>query len=168
MINLDDEIEGEIVISSAAGVTVDFLGDNNSEKPIGDTGVEISLTGLTGGHSGDEIDKNRLNGIIAMGEILDDLREKNIAYQLAEFKARHPRQDDVAEHKADGIRMAPEQAQSHLTVVRQQYLISSFLDTRAKQRSQPLVVFYNKDSIHFCTNILVNFLISVFLTLENH
>ena len=85
MINLDDEIEGEIVISSASGNLGVFSGNNDSLKPNGDMGVEVMLKGLTGGHSGDEIDKDRLNGIIAMGDILDSLRKNGINYQISSF-----------------------------------------------------------------------------------
>ncbi len=74
-INLDSEEEGEIVISCAGGLranlelplNMDKIDNSNYSK------VNISISGLKGGHSGMEIDKNRVNSIVVLGELLDSL-----------------------------------------------------------------------------------------------
>lgn len=82
MINIDDDIAGEIVISSASGNNFTFSGKTTDEKPVGDMGVQIKLSGLTGGHSGNEIHEGRMNGILSLGNILQDLEKSNIDYEI--------------------------------------------------------------------------------------
>lgn len=75
MINLDSEEEGCLWISCAGGLTgissipVDW---QDAEGEI----VRIHIHGLTGGHSGAEIDKNRANANILMGRFLYELNQK--------------------------------------------------------------------------------------------
>ncbi len=72
LINLDSEEEGTMLVSCAGGVRLDALfgfGKKENEKPA----VKISLSGLTGGHSGTEIDKNRPNAVFALLEALKSL-----------------------------------------------------------------------------------------------
>lgn len=85
LINLDDEIEGEIVISSASASDYTFSARTVSKKPAGNLGVEIVLSGLTGGHSGDEIHKGRLNGILVWSEILEKLKNDGIGFEVSEL-----------------------------------------------------------------------------------
>ena len=70
MLNLDSEDEGYLLVSCAGGVTaashipVSFI-------PAADkTLMSINISGLLGGHSGVEIDKNRANANILFGRIL--------------------------------------------------------------------------------------------------
>ena len=62
LLNLDSEDEGEIFIGCAGGIdtlaTFSYTGEPVSEKS---TAFMISVSGLTGGHSGDDIHKNRGN-----------------------------------------------------------------------------------------------------------
>lgn len=83
IINLDDEKEGEIVISSASGISFDYSGKLTHTKPTGDKGIEIYFSGLTGGHSGMEIDKGRMNAIMALGDLLQNLKKNNINFDIA-------------------------------------------------------------------------------------
>lgn len=65
LINLDSEDEGTMLVSCAGGIRLDALfgfGKKENEKPA----LKISLSGLTGGHSGTEIDKNRPNAVFAL------------------------------------------------------------------------------------------------------
>ncbi|MCD6355117.1 MAG: aminoacyl-histidine dipeptidase [Prolixibacteraceae bacterium] len=62
LLNLDSEDEGEIFIGCAGGV--DTIATFNFEKekiPENTMPLKISISGLKGGHSGDDIDKNRGN-----------------------------------------------------------------------------------------------------------
>ncbi len=62
LLNLDSEDEGEIFIGCAGGI--DTLATFTYEKervPVDFIAVKISVSGLLGGHSGDDINKNRGN-----------------------------------------------------------------------------------------------------------
>lgn len=75
LINLDSESEGSIWISCAGGlggytsIPVQRM-EAEGEK------VQVKFTGLMGGHSGAEIDKNRANANILMGRFLYGLKKK--------------------------------------------------------------------------------------------
>lgn len=72
MLNMDSEVEGIFTVSCAGGNnTISLL-------PLVRTafdGAVLSITvgGLTGGHSGSEIDKGRANANMLMGRVLQDL-----------------------------------------------------------------------------------------------
>ncbi len=77
MLNIDSEKEGELTVSCAGGVRVNGLLPVQWEEIPGEFhGMEITLTGLMGGHSGVEIHKNRGNANILMGRVLKGLSEK--------------------------------------------------------------------------------------------
>ena len=62
LINLDSEDEGELFIGCAGGVNTIAKFHFNTEKVSKDnTFIKVSVFGANGGHSGDEIDKNRAN-----------------------------------------------------------------------------------------------------------
>jgi dipeptidase D len=62
LLNLDSEDEGEIFIGCAGGIdTLATFKYEKEEVPAGFVAVKISVTGLLGGHSGDDINKNRGN-----------------------------------------------------------------------------------------------------------
>lgn len=64
MLNLDSEINGEVTIGCAGGI-VSVIRWPAPQEPNPEDWIvtEISITGLCGGHSGGDINKNRLNGI---------------------------------------------------------------------------------------------------------
>ncbi len=74
LINIDSEEEGFITVSCAGGLTavceypVDYT-DTNSDKMCC---IEVSVEGLTGGHSGVEINKRRLNAHKVLGILLGE------------------------------------------------------------------------------------------------
>lgn len=79
MINMDSEEEGKLWISCAGGLSV------TCELPMEwldaqGTKYEVILDGLTGGHSGAEIDKIRANAIKLMGRFLFELSQKTDFY----------------------------------------------------------------------------------------
>lgn len=71
LINIDSEEEGFITVSCAGGVRAGVtysLEYMNTEKEM--SALEITVSGLLGGHSGVEIHKRRLNGYIVLGSAL--------------------------------------------------------------------------------------------------
>ena len=71
MINLDSEEEWLITAGCAGGcrTEVDFY-HTPVEAEVGDVTLEISVTGLSGGHSGAEIHLGKTNAIVALARIL--------------------------------------------------------------------------------------------------
>lgn len=71
LINLDSEDEGEIFIGCAGGIntTADFT-YTDEPVPAGYAGLRINVGGLTGGHSGDDIDKGRANANKLLNRLL--------------------------------------------------------------------------------------------------
>lgn len=82
LINIDSEEEGKILVSCAGGerniITIPIEWEELSEKK---ELYELIVTGLKGGHSGMEIDKERGNANKIMGRILDTLN-RNIDIDL--------------------------------------------------------------------------------------
>lgn len=77
LINLDSEDEGILYIGCAGGI--DTVGDfyyKSIPASDGSMGFKISLTGLRGGHSGDEIHKGFGNSVKIMNSILSSLASK--------------------------------------------------------------------------------------------
>lgn len=77
LINLDSENENEITIGGAGGLDANFTFDLEYSELTGHEKVyTISLTGLTGGHSGFEIILNRANANKVLCEFLYEIMEK--------------------------------------------------------------------------------------------
>lgn len=70
MLNIDSEEEGVLLVSCAGGMTSECNIPVEYEDVDGKSGYEITVSGLLGGHSGVEIDKNRANSNKIMGRIL--------------------------------------------------------------------------------------------------
>lgn len=71
LINLDSEDEGEIFISCAGGCRTNVTFHYTEEEmPSGMFCAELTVKGLTGGHSGDDIDKKRANANKLLGRFL--------------------------------------------------------------------------------------------------
>ena len=77
MINLDSEEDWQITAGCAGGCRTEVDFKYNAKKiPEGYTSVDVSVTGLSGGHSGAEIHCGKTNAIIAMGRLLGAAYEK--------------------------------------------------------------------------------------------
>ncbi len=74
LINLDSEEEGIFTVSCAGGSTA-FGILPISRKELEGSLIEIKISGLLGGHSGAEIDKERANASKLMGRLLYHLSE---------------------------------------------------------------------------------------------
>lgn len=77
MLNIDSEEEGSILVSCAGGVRVTCHLPIDYEKTEG-TAVVVTITGLIGGHSGQEIDKEHGNANCLMGRFFYGLCEKQL------------------------------------------------------------------------------------------
>jgi dipeptidase D len=74
LLNLDSEDEGILFIGCAGGMdTVGKIKYRRKAALKNEKGLEISITGLHGGHSGDEIHKGYGNSVKLMTRILSDL-----------------------------------------------------------------------------------------------
>lgn len=74
MINLDSETEDIVTVSCAGGS--DFVVDVPiNTKALNGNKVTIDIKGLKGGHSGVEIDKNRVNANMLAGRLLNELKQ---------------------------------------------------------------------------------------------
>lgn len=69
LLNIDSETEAELIVACAGGVTVSAQWNLDWVEAEGDK-YRVMLTGLTGGHSGTEIDKNRANANKLITELL--------------------------------------------------------------------------------------------------
>ena len=86
LINMDSERDDELTIGCAGGLVSDITGS----YPIEDirpnsVKYEVSLTGLTGGHSGVDIHRNRGNSIQILAEIFSCLAQE-LTIQIHSFE----------------------------------------------------------------------------------
>lgn len=77
LINLDSEDEGQLFIGCAGGIdTVATLKYKAIPVPEGFLPLRIALTGLLGGHSGDDINKGRGNAVKILNRFLWQISQK--------------------------------------------------------------------------------------------
>ena len=88
LINLDSEDEGEIFVSCAGGrnTTAKFV-FRREEAPAGSFFLRAQLKGLVGGHSGDDINKQRANAIKLLGRFLYQTMNRYEGVCLAQFNS---------------------------------------------------------------------------------
>lgn len=107
MINIDSEEEGIITVSCAGGVSAKAIIPVSRENAKG-LSASVCVSGLLGGHSGIEIDKEHGNANILMGRVLYDLAQV-VEYKLV--KAEGGSKDNAICKKTDAeILIAAEDA----------------------------------------------------------
>lgn len=79
MINLDQEEEKMFIVGCAGGARIDIRKKTETESVKGLL-CKLKISGLQGGHSGQEINKERGNAICLMGRLLAALQEKTPVY----------------------------------------------------------------------------------------
>ncbi len=80
MVNLDSEEDHQITAGCAGGKRTEFTFDYKKiPSNEGDVFIDISVTGLSGGHSGAEIHCGKTNAIVLMGRLL------SAAYSVGKF-----------------------------------------------------------------------------------
>lgn len=155
LINLDSEDEGILFIGCAGGT--DSVGVMRYESlPVGEnkTGLIISVTGLHGGHSGDEIHKGYANSVKLMTRVLQAISDK-YEISLSDFDGGNLRnaipreafativtsQDDVAGIKmivtefASIVKDEFSSLESDLKIfVKECELPNSIIDSRSQQK----------------------------------
>lgn len=82
-INIDSEEENHLVIGCAGGCRCEISSKCKNQKTEGNI-YEISISGLTGGHSGTEIDKGNANANVLMGRLFDILA-KNVEIGIGSY-----------------------------------------------------------------------------------
>lgn len=84
MLNIDNEMEGNFLVSCAGGVRVDCAVPVNHMVDMA-VRYDVKLHGLTGGHSGAEIDKWRANSNMLAGRLLYRL-DNQTEFWIADIK----------------------------------------------------------------------------------
>ncbi len=115
LINLDSEDEGELYIGCAGGMDTLIEFDYQKEEiPASWYSCKISVTGLNGGHSGDEIDNGLGNANKILNRFLRRLSDK-VAFKLSNFDGGNLRNAiareasaiiSVSSHDKEQIRLA--------------------------------------------------------------
>lgn len=75
LLNIDSEEEGIFLVSSAGGAETVITFKFNKEN-LNKQGILVKISGLEGGHSGMEINKDRANANVLSARILNGLRSK--------------------------------------------------------------------------------------------
>ena len=83
LINCDSENCEELVVGSAGSVHIDFHRRLRFESPRGLTAFRLTIGGLRGGHSGEEINSGRANAIKLLGELLSTLEKSGGNVEIA-------------------------------------------------------------------------------------
>ena len=86
LINIDNEWSNQILVSTAAGDSLNASKKIEYKNAEGNKAIQVEISNLKGGHSGVEIDKGRLNGIIALAKFLKDLNNQGFDYELSSFE----------------------------------------------------------------------------------
>ena len=83
LINLDHVEEHEIICGSCGGMRADFvLPVPEQSVPENSILLKVSLSGLTGGHSGEDIHRGRGNAIRLLARLLDDANASGCSFGI--------------------------------------------------------------------------------------
>ncbi|MCH5273376.1 MAG: aminoacyl-histidine dipeptidase [Lachnospiraceae bacterium] len=104
MINLDSEEENVVLCGCAGGMRLTGKLPLKRTLAAGKTAA-VTIRGLTGGHSGTEIDKNRTNAVLFLARYLFMLKER-IPFLLADFSGGQ--KDNAIPREADALLLFPE------------------------------------------------------------
>lgn len=86
LLNTDTEDEGELTIGCAGGIDSTVVVDCKSQPPSDGTPLEISVTGLRGGHSGCEIHLGRGNANKIMNRLFLAAQAADISFEISSIK----------------------------------------------------------------------------------
>ncbi len=131
LLNLDTEEEGEIYIGCAGGVDINSTLSPEWQDTAGEL-INISLTGLLGGHSGVDIHLNRANANVLLARELLDL-SRQFTFQLHSFSGGSLRNAIPREAFAGIVTTDSEQLLQHI-----------------KQRNKLLAQLYKRSEPQLC------------------
>lgn len=80
LINLDGEEENTAIVGCAGGTTINYTKKVKEEKIDDGKIYKLEISGLYGGHSGVDINKNRINSNYLAAKILEDTSSKIISF----------------------------------------------------------------------------------------
>lgn len=113
LLNLDSEDEGEIFIGCAGGIeTVGHFKKRTRPVQPGSRAMKLTLEGLQGGHSGDEIHKGYINAIKLMNRLLWIL-DREMDFHIVSFEGGNLR--NAIPREATAIIVIKENAYEQLT-----------------------------------------------------
>ena len=114
LLNLDSEDEGELFIGCAGGIdTVGTLKYSPEDLPVGSYAMKLEIKGLLGGHSGDDINKNRGNAIKILNRFLLDA-DRKFDMHLADLKGGNLR--NAIAREAFAVVVVPQSQKESLVV----------------------------------------------------
>ena len=114
LINLDSEDEGELFIGCAGGIdTLVSVHYELVDIPVGFFPVRISVSGLQGGHSGDDINKNRGNAIKILNRFIWQTMQK-YEIHLADFQGGNLR--NAIAREASAVVLVPVTRKEKVTI----------------------------------------------------
>ncbi|MCK5775506.1 MAG: aminoacyl-histidine dipeptidase [Bacteroidales bacterium] len=115
LLNLDSEDEGELFIGCAGGVDTIIEMEYESEKSPKDYKFfKLTVNGLNGGHSGDEIQKGLGNAVKLMNRILWEASHKT-SLRIVDFRAGNLR-NAIAREGFAHIAIAQDQVESFISL----------------------------------------------------
>lgn len=107
MLNLDTEEWGAFYVGCAGGRDWELHGEFSYEKSSQfDLSVELSVSSLTGGHSGIDIHRQRANAIVLLAQLLEQAQLEKLPFGLMEF------------HGGRAHNIIPREAKAHLLIKR--------------------------------------------------
>ena len=114
LLNLDSEDEGEIFIGCAGGIDTTATFDYQPQGiPDNSLAFKISVSGLQGGHSGDDIEKGRGNSIKILNRFVYQLIE-SCEYRIGSFNGGNLR--NAIPREATIILVIPTNMKEHLAI----------------------------------------------------
>ncbi len=114
LLNLDSEDEGEIFLGCAGGIdTLATMSYIKEDLPSGYFAVRLDISGLQGGHSGDEINKNRGNSNKILNRFLWEINKK-YDVRLADFSGGNLR--NAIPREASALVLVPSQFKEQIRV----------------------------------------------------
>ena len=114
LLNLDSEDEGELFIGCAGGIdSVGTLSFTLEELSVASYAIKLEVKGLQGGHSGDDINKNRGNANKILNRFLMDA-DRKFDMHLADFNGGNLR--NAIAREAYAVVVVPHSQKENLVV----------------------------------------------------
>ena len=111
LLNIDSDVEGHFLTSCAGGMTVETTipVDRMSQNGLA---VTLTVTGLCGGHSGSEIDKEHANANMVMGRVLKYVSDR---MELGVVTLEGGLKDNAIPRECTADLLIPEEKKEELT-----------------------------------------------------